>query len=116
MLADAIEQGGGREYNVDQLRGLVASGAHELLVAIDDTGALRGAATVSFINYPAARVAFVTAIAGRLISSQDTWDQLVQFARYRGATSIQGAVRESVARLWRRFGFSERHRIVEVQL
>jgi hypothetical protein len=33
-----------------------------------------------------------------------------------GATKIQGAAREAIARLWTRYGFKERYRIVEARL
>jgi hypothetical protein len=115
-LSAAIEQGGCTEYNVDQLRAMIVSGKHELLVAVDADDKIKGAATVTFINHPKCRVAFVTAIGGRLISSQDTWAQFSEWMRDRGATKCHGAVRESVARLWARYGFRERHRIVEVDL
>ena len=87
-----------------------------LLVATDENKEIQGAATVNFINYPASRVAFVTAIGGRLISSQDTYAQMVQIFKQLGATKVQGAARESIARLWSRYGFEERYRIVEAKI
>jgi hypothetical protein len=33
-----------------------------------------------------------------------------------GATAIEGAARESIARLWQRYGFKEKYRIVGVKL
>jgi 3-methyladenine DNA glycosylase/8-oxoguanine DNA glycosylase len=61
-------------------------------------------------------VAFISTIGGRLISNPDTFEQLKVFVLSQGATVIEGAARESIARLWTRYGFAEKHRIVGVKL
>jgi hypothetical protein len=104
------------EYTVDQVKSMVTQGKWALLVATDDTGGICGAATVEFFNRPNNRVAFITAIGGRLVSNRDTFEQLQTYARSMGATTIEGAARESIARLWRRYGFEEKYRIVGVNL
>jgi hypothetical protein len=86
-----------------------------LLVAVDDNS-VHGAATVDFYNRPNDRVAFLTAIGGRLISSPETFEQLKTLLRGLGATCIEGAARESIARLWSRYGFEEKYRIVGAKL
>jgi hypothetical protein len=58
----------------------------------------------------------VTTIGGRLISSLDTFEQLKQLMKAFGATALEGAARESIARLWGRYGFAEKYRIVGVKL
>jgi hypothetical protein len=87
-----------------------------LVVAVDDEGAIHGAATVSFLNYPNDRVAFITFIGGKLISNKDTFEQFKNLLKANGATKIQGAAREAIARLWSRYGFEERYRIVETKI
>lgn len=115
FIANALEYSGG-EYSADQLKVMLTKGSQSLLVA-DDEGHIKGAAAVSIICYPNDTVAFVTAIGGKLITSQDTFNQLVEWAKSQGCTKIQGAARESIERLWRqKFGFSERYRIVEKTL
>jgi len=114
-LEDANLFGGG-DYTLDQIRMLVSNGSWLLLVAISDEEKLCGAATVSFNNMPNDRVAFITFIGGKLISNKDTFKQLSELLRAYGATKIQGAARESVARLWQRYGFEERHVIVEKRI
>jgi len=106
----------GNDYSVDQMKMFVTLGQWMLLVAYDENRVIHGAATVSFINYPNSRIAFITAIGGRLISSPDTFKQLVTIVKNAGATKIQGAARESIARLWKRYGFYERHTIVEIKI
>jgi hypothetical protein len=78
-IQDAVEKGlpsGSNNYNVDHIRQYVTSGQWMLLVAIDEENQIHGACTVSFINYPLHRVAFITAIGGRLVSNEDTYSQL----------------------------------------
>ena len=103
------------DYTLEQAKTLVAMGNWLLIVAVDEAG-VQGAATVSFSNRPNDRVAFVTAIGGKLISSRDTFQQLKQVLASIGATCIEGAARESIARLWARYGFEEKYRIVGVKL
>ena len=103
------------DYTVDQIKQLCVQGQWVLLVAVED-GEIWGAGTILFYNRPNDRVALVTSIGGRLISSSDTFAQLKKFAVSNGATMIEGAVRESIARLWKRYGFTEKYRIVGVKL
>lgn len=114
FIAQALEHAGG-DYTLDHAQALVSTGQWTLLVAHTD-GVVQGAATVSFSNRPAQRVAFVTAIGGRLISSQDTYKQLSELLKSFGATHIEGAARESIARLWTRYGLGEKYRIVGAAL
>lgn len=107
---------GGDDYTLDQIKVYVNTGVWMLVVAVDEVGALQGAATVNFINYPNDRVAFVTYIGGKLISNQDTFAQFKNVLKASGATKIRGAAREAIARLWRRYGFEERYIIVETKI
>lgn len=114
-LADALQYGGD-DYTLDQVRAYVSGGQWLLVVATETDGSIKGAATISFSNYPNDRVAFVTFIGGRLISNRDTFKQFSNLLKAYGATKIQGAARESIARLWHRYGFEERYIIVETRI
>jgi hypothetical protein len=86
-------------------------------VAVDESGEIKGACTIEYINRPNSRVAMITAIGGRLITSEDSFDQLRNILKLNGATHIEGAARESIARLWKmKFGFAEKYKIVEVAI
>jgi len=111
-VKSALQYGRG-DYTLDQIRLFVCMGQWLLLVAVDESGKVHGAATVSFINYPNSRVAFITFIGGRLISSQDTYGQMRMILKSRGATKIQGMARPSIARLWKRYGFDDVAALVE---
>jgi hypothetical protein len=71
---------------------------------------------VTFSNYPNDRVAFVTAMGGNLITSDDMMEKLKVVLKGFGATKIQGAVRPVMARFAKKFGFVERYAIVEVKI
>lgn len=107
---------GGDDYTLEQIRLYVGTGQWLLLVASDEENKIHGAATVNIYNMPNDRIAFITFIGGKLISSHDTFEQMVRILKAYGATKIQGAARESIARLWKRYGFIERHIIVETRI
>jgi hypothetical protein len=113
-LASALEHSKG-DYTLESVKVLLVTGQWLLLVAVDDDG-VQGAATVSFTSRPHDRVAFVTLIGGKLISNTDTFEQLKNLLRSLGATCIEGAARDSIARLWARYGFEEKYKIVEVKI
>jgi hypothetical protein len=101
------------DYSMEQIQMYVTMGMWVLLVAVDENSKVHGAGTVSFINYPTNRVAFFTTIGGKLISNQDTFEQLKALLKAMGATKIQGAVRESVERWLKRYGFAKRYSVVQ---
>lgn len=103
-----------KDYNIDHVQAFLAMGQWTLMVAVDEQGQVHGACTISFINYPMHRVAFVTAIGGKLISNQDTFEQFSKILKAYGVTKIQGFAREAIVRLWKRYNFEPRHTLVEV--
>lgn len=115
FLAEALKWGDD-DYTIDQAKLLLTRGDWFLVVAVDEGNKIHGAAAINFNNMPNHRVAFVVAIGGKLISNQDTYKQFTDLLKGYGATKIQGAARESIARLWTRYGFKERYRIVEAKL
>ena len=115
FIASALKHSNG-DYTATHAKVFVTQGKWALIVAVDDSGVIHGAATVEFFNRPDDRVAFITAIGGKLVSNEDTFEQLRAYARSMGATTIEGAARESIARLWQRYGFKEKYRIVGVKL
>ena len=103
-------------YNLDHIKAYVTSGQWLLVVATDDDNTIKGAATIAFTNYPNHRVAFVTAIGGKLVVSKETMAQFKALLTQRGATMIQAYGRESIVRLWKRYEFEPRNTLVEMLL
>jgi hypothetical protein len=115
-IKSAEEKFGGAEYTTDQIKVYLVTGQWMLLVAVDEGDVVHGAATINFVNYPNDRVAFVTAIGGKLVTNPDTFKQMSDIFKANGATKIQGVAKEAIARLWKRFGFEEKAILVEVKL
>ena len=114
-VAEALKYSNG-DYTIDQMKLLVCTGQQMLMVAVDEDNQVHGAATVSFINYPNDRVAFITAMGGKLITGKDTFPQMCRVLGLQGATKIQGAVRPAMAKLCKKYGFSEVAALVEIRL
>lgn len=102
-------------YTLDHIQVMVTTGQWMLFVGTEDEKVM-GAVTVMFFNRPMERVAFITALAGRMMVSDDTTQQFKALAAAQGATAVEGAVRESVARLAVRHGFKEKTRIIRLKL
>ena len=115
FLAEALKWGED-DYTAEQAKDFLARGDWLLVVAVDEENNIHGAAAVNFFNMPNDRIAFVIAIGGKLISNQETYKQFSALLKSYGATKIQGAAREAIARLWTRYGFKERYRIVEARI
>ena len=103
------------DYTLEHVKTFLSNGSWMLIVAVDDSG-IKGAAVVNFINRPNDRVAFIVAMGGKLISSKETFADFSALLKAFGATYIEGAARESIARLWIRYGLEEKYRIVGVKL
>jgi len=105
----------GEDFTIDQVKVYLSSGQW-LTLGVFEEQSLLGVIAVQFSNMPNDRVAFITAIGGKNITNSDTFQQFQAILKAHGATKIQGGVRESVARLWRRLGFSQRYILVEHKL
>lgn len=116
FLEKGLARSGG-EYSVDQLKVFLANGSQQLLVAVDEDGKIIGASSIELSNFPNERVAFVTSIGGKMLTSPEVWEQFEGWCRGNGATIVRGAAFESVARLWKKaFGVEQRYVIVEKRL
>jgi hypothetical protein len=95
FIANALEYGE-QDYTLDQIKVYLASGNWALIVALNEIEEVAGACTVTFINYPNDRVAFVTSIGGKLdLVIKKLHAQFKTILKNFGATKIQGAARKS---------------------
>ena len=116
FFKSALEKSEVDEYTLDQVKVRIADGVWQTLVAVDESNSIAGAAALHFFNRPDSRVGYISLIGGRLITNDDTFEQLKNFMRANGATKIEGSARESVARLLMRYGFKEKYRVVGVSI
>ncbi len=104
------------DYSAEHAKVYLANGQWQLLIARDGDK-MTGAATVEYINRPNDRVAFFTSVGGKFMTTPEVFSQVKDIVKAHGATKIEGAARDSAARLWQsKFGFSEKYKIVEVSL
>lgn len=104
------------DYSLEQVKALVALGAWAMFVAVNENHEVIGASTVTFLNRPNDRVAFITAIGGKLVTNTGTWQQFTDLLKAQGATYIEGAVRPSMLKLWKKYGATEKYRIAGVKI
>ena len=104
------------DYSLEHVKVYLSSGQWILVIAISDDQFIHGASVINFNNRPNDRVAFVIAMGGKLITSQETFLQFKDLLKVFGATYIEGASRETAARLWLKYGLEEKYRIVGAKL
>lgn len=116
VFVEKAQKHSGDDYSLDQIKMFLTMGSWVLLVATDEDGKIHGAMTVSFINYPNDRVAFVTSTGGTGICSADSLQQMKEIVKGMGATKVQAGGRSSIVRMLRRLGFKERYTVVETRI
>jgi len=117
-VQEALDKGGdfpewSDGYNLHHVQSFVTSGQWLLVVAVDEEKVIHGAMTLSFLNYPLHRVAFITTTGGKFIANPELLEQLKALVKLHGATKIQAFCRESMVRLLSRAGFEPRNTLVE---
>jgi hypothetical protein len=100
------------DYNIEEVKVMLALGSWRLIVAADENNTIHGSAVVSYFNRPSERVGFVIAIGGKLVSNRATWAQFEDILRSNGATYLEGAGRESIVKLWARYGMQPKYTII----
>ena len=104
------------DYTADDARVLVSLGQWQLIVAMDDQNVIHGAATVMYFNRPHDRVAFITALGGRLVTSQENAAHLFNVFRANGAMTVEAAARDDILRLWKRYGLEKKYTIISATI
>jgi hypothetical protein len=112
FIAKAMKFSGG-DYSLDQIKMYLSQGTWLLLVAVDDDNSIHGAMTISFINYPNDRVAYVTTTGGKGICTADALNQMKSIVSSMGATKVQAGGRPAIVRMLSRLGFNQRYTVVE---
>lgn len=103
-------------YTADHILVYLTTGQWILIVAVDESNEICGAMTMSFINYPIHRVAFVTATGGNGIVDKSTFEQLIQIAKHYGATKIQAMARPAMVRLLQSCNMKPGNTLMEYEL
>ena len=102
------------DYNLDHIKMYVTTGQWVLVVAMEEQD-IKGAAVISFMNYPNSRIAFVTCAAGKDIYDRETIDELYRIVVGMGATKMLAVGRPSIVRLLGRSGFEPVTTVMELK-
>jgi len=86
-------------YSIDNLKEYLIRGEHTLLVGSNSEGIILGCVTIQWLNYPYARVAYVSGFGGNFGNSVEHHKGFISWLKVMGATRIECSVRPSVARL-----------------
>ena len=87
-----------------------------LLNIVDEEGAVKGAYVIAFNESPTGKIAIIVSAAGKGAAGKEVFSQVEDLLKKFGATSVQAHTRESVARLYKRVGFTEKAILVEKKL
>lgn len=108
FFASVVEHSGG-EWTLDQAKSDILTGRWGLIVVVDES--IVGAIAYTYQNRRNSRTAFISALAGRAITTDDNWVQLKAIFAADGATEVEAAMRPSTLRLWSRLGFKDKYQI-----
>ena len=89
-------------YSIDNLKEYLIRGEQTLLVGSNSDNTILGCVTIQWLNYPYARVAYVSAFGGNFDNSIEHHKGFIDWLKTMGATRIECSVRPSVARLLQR--------------
>jgi hypothetical protein len=91
---------GSADCTIDQLKVQLVNGSQTLLVAVEDEKVI-GAATIQVSSHPNHRVATMTTVGGRCIVDEETFNQVIAWAKAQGATKIRAHASGARIRLYR---------------
>jgi hypothetical protein len=103
------------DYNADQVKVFLTNGSWSLFITTEDN-VLYGVATVTLENGVNHRTAMITTISGKGIINKEAMEQLINILKTFGVTRIHGYARDSLVRLYQRFGLEKKANLVEFKL
>jgi hypothetical protein len=106
----------GDDYTIDQVKLLLMHGTWVLLISVDEQNFIRGAMTISFMNYPNDRIAFITTTGGKGICTKEALKEMKHIVLSLGATKVQAGARPAMVRMLKGLGFNERYMVVEANI
>jgi hypothetical protein len=103
------------DYTADQCKVFLTNNSWSLFVVMDNDK-LCGVITVSVENGVNHRTAFITTISGKGIINQQAIQQFFSLLKEHGITRVQGLARNTLVRLYERFGLHKKSNLVEITL
>ena len=96
----AAEEYGVGDCTTDQLKLQLVSGAATLLVAVENEE-IKGACAMQMNNLPNHRVAVILSLGGKGVIDEETFNQVVEWAKAQGATKIRAWAKDAQAKLFK---------------
>lgn len=103
------------DYTAEQCKVFLTNGSWSL-IAVMDKDKLCGVITISVENGVNHRTAFITTISGKGIINQQVIEQFFSLLKDNGITRVQGLARNTLVRLYERFGLHKKSNLVEITL
>jgi len=103
------------DYDAEQCKLFLINHGWDLFIAVEDQ-VLCGVATIFIENGVNHRTAIITTISGRGIINKNAMEQLMNILRLVGVDRVQGYARDSLVRLYQRFGLQKKANLVEFKL
>jgi hypothetical protein len=114
LITAGLEVVGG--CTVEDAKPYLDRGDWELFVVFNVDNEIKGAYVTTYNHSPTGKIAIVISAAGKGLASQEVFGQLCKVFKVSGATRVQALAKESAARLYKRVGFEEKARLVEMTL
>jgi hypothetical protein len=103
------------DYDAEQCKLFLINRNWNLFIAVKDQ-VLCGVATTFIENGVNHRTALITTISGKGIVNKDAMKQLMDILKVFGVDRVQGYARDSLVRLYQRFGLEKKANLVEFKL
>jgi len=103
------------DYNAEQCKLFLINRGWDLFIAMEDE-VLCGVATIFIEHGINHRTALITTISGKGIINKDAMEQLMNILKVFGVDRVQGYARDSLVRLYQRFGLQKKANLVEFKL
>jgi hypothetical protein len=103
------------DYTAEQCKVFLTTGSWVLFIVVQEDK-LCGVITISVENGVNHRTAFITTISGKSIINKEAIQQFFNILKASGITRVQGYARNSLVRLYERFGLHKKSNLVEIQL
>lgn len=103
------------DYNADQVKVFLVNGNWSLLI-VTDAEKICGVITIAVENGVNHRTAMITTISGKGIINKEAINQFLNILKASRITRLQGYARDSLVRLYQRFGLKKKANLVEFKL
>ena len=117
LLQPVIDQAARGEFTVEDIRQMTAQG-RVITAVVEQDGHAVLALAFEFVHYPRTLAVNIMALGGRGLdtAADEFWDTFRTWCKSAGATVIEAACSDAMARMLGRYGFENVYRVVRAGL